>query len=100
MGEGAVELGKILIKSYIYALAEVQPHPKAVILLNSGVRLAVEGSDSVVHLKALEANGVEILSCGTCLDFYNLKEKLVTGEISNMYTIVEKLNSAANTITI
>jgi len=97
-GEGELELGKILMKSYIYALTEVQPYPKAILFLNSGVNLVVEGSDSIEHLRVLEANGVEVLSCGTCLDYYKLKDKLLAGGISNMYTIVEKLNGAKNTI--
>ena len=97
-GEGELELGKILMKSYIYALTEVQPYPKSILFLNSGVNLVVEGADSIEHLRTLEANGVEVLSCGTCLDYYKLKDKLVVGGISNMYTIVEKLNGAKNTI--
>lgn len=99
-GEGDLELGKILIRSYIYALTEVQPYPKSILFLNSGVNLVVEGSESVEHLRSLEANGVEILSCGTCLDYYRLKDKLVVGGISNMYTMVEKLNGTKNTIII
>lgn len=99
-GEGARELGSILMKGYLYALTEVKPYPKAIIFINSGVNLAIEGADSIGHLQTLEANGVEILSCGTCLDYYRVKDKLVVGGISNMYTIVEKMNNAKNTIKI
>ncbi|MBM7614684.1 sulfurtransferase-like selenium metabolism protein YedF [Alkaliphilus hydrothermalis] len=97
-GEGERELGKVLMKGYIYALTEVQPYPKALIFINSGVNLPVDGSDVIDHLRTLEANGVEVLSCGACLDYYKLKEKLVVGGVSNMYTIVEKMNNAQNTI--
>ncbi len=97
-GEGEIALGRVLMKSYLYALTEVQPYPKALMFLNSGVNLVVEGAESIEHIRTLEANGVEILSCGTCLDYYKKKDKLVVGGISNMYTIVEKLNGARNTM--
>jgi selenium metabolism protein YedF len=98
LGEGSEELGKILMKGYIYSLTEVFPYPKAIIFLNSGVKLAVEGSEVITHLRNLEASGVEIISCGTCLDYFKIKNSLQVGSIGNMYTIVEKSNSAKNTI--
>lgn len=98
LGEGSNELGAALMKSYLYALSESDMLPSDILFLNGGVKLTVEGSDSLVSIKALSDKGVTILSCGTCLDFFNLKEKLAIGEITNMYTIVEKLNSAENTI--
>lgn len=98
LGEGSEELGKILMKGYLYTLTEVVPFPKTIILLNGGVNLAVEGSEVIESLRTLEANGVEVLSCGTCLDYFKVKNKLMVGGISNMYTIVEKLNNAKNTI--
>ncbi len=99
-GEGAKELGKVLMKGYIYTLTESQPYPKAVIFINSGVNLAVEGSDVIENLRTLESSGVEVLSCGTCLDYYKVKDKLLVGGVTNMYTIVEKMNRAKNTIKI
>ncbi|MGE5627846.1 MAG: sulfurtransferase-like selenium metabolism protein YedF [Solirubrobacterales bacterium] len=98
LGEGSDELGTALMKSYLYALSESDNLPSHLLFLNGGVKLTVEGSDSLTSIKALNDKGVTILSCGTCLDFFNLKEKLAIGEITNMYTIVEKLNSAENTI--
>jgi selenium metabolism protein YedF len=100
MGEGAEELGKILVKSYFYALTEAKPYPQTIIFLNSGVRLTTEGSEVLENLEKLHAQGVEILSCGTCLDYYGLKDKLRVGEVSNMYTIVEKMNEASKVIRI
>ncbi len=100
MGEGSEELGKILMKGYMYTLTESKPYPKAILFINSGVNLTTEGSEVVDHIRKLEGEGVEILSCGTCLDYYNLKDKLVVGGVSNMYTIVEKMNGAKNTIRI
>lgn len=98
LGEGSEELGRLLMKSYLYALTEVKPYPKSVIFLNAGVKLAIEDSEAVEHIRTLESYGVEILSCGTCLDYFKIKDKLAVGGISNMYTIVEKLNNASNTI--
>jgi selenium metabolism protein YedF len=99
MGAGEEELGKILIKSFIFTVKETTPHPTNILFFNSGVKLTCEGSPVLDDLKALEENGVEILSCGTCLDYYNLKEKLKVGGITNMYTIYEKMNTS-NTINI
>ncbi|WIV12531.1 sulfurtransferase-like selenium metabolism protein YedF [Proteiniborus sp. MB09-C3] len=100
LGQGSEELGNILIKGYIYTLTESTPFPSTLLFLNGGVRLTVEGSPVLDDLKKLKSEGVEILSCGTCLDFYSLKEKLAVGEITNMYTIVEKMKNATNTITL
>ncbi|WP_425448721.1 sulfurtransferase-like selenium metabolism protein YedF [Dethiothermospora halolimnae] len=97
MGEGEDELGNILIKGFIYTLTEATPFPATLVFLNKGVNLTVEGSEVLEDLKKLEDEGVEILSCGTCLDYYNIKDKLKVGEISNMYTIVEKIKGVTNT---
>ena len=98
MGEGDEELGKVLIKGFIYAITQLDKYPKAVLLYNSGVKLSSEGSDSIGDLKVLEDHGVEILSCGTCLNFYNLQDKLQVGKVTNMYSIVEELSVATNII--
>ncbi len=98
MGEGDEELGKVLIKGFIYAITQLDKLPKAVLLYNGGVKLSSEGSDSIEDLKALEEQGVEILSCGTCLNFYNLQDKLQVGKVTNMYSIVEELAGATNII--
>jgi selenium metabolism protein YedF len=98
MGEGDEKLGHILIKGFIYALTELEKLPETVIMYNNGVKLAVEGSDSLADLKLLEAQGVEILACGTCLNHYQLTEQLGVGSITNMYHIVEKLSEARKVI--
>lgn len=98
MGEGNDDLGKVLIKGFIYALTQLDKYPKSILLYNSGVKLSSEGSDSIEDLKILKNNGVEILSCGTCLNFYELSDKLKVGSVTNMYTIVEELSSATNVI--
>ena len=99
MGQGEEELGKILMKSFIYTVKETTPYPNNIVFYNSGVYLTCEGSPVLDDLAALIEEGVDIQSCGTCLDYYNLKDKLVVGGISNMYTIYEKMKSG-NTINI
>lgn len=97
-GEGSKELGTMLMKSYMFALSESDKIPENIIFLNSGVLLTTKGSEVLDSLRKLQEKGSNILSCGMCLDYYNLKDKLEVGEISNMYTIVEKMNSSNNTI--
>ncbi len=90
MGEGSEELGRILIKGFLFALTQQEHLPSTVLFYNGGAKLTTEGSASLEDLKTLEANGVEILTCGTCLDYYGLKDKLSVGGVTNMYVIVEK----------
>lgn len=94
MGEGEEKLGKLLLKGFIYALTSQEKLPKTILFYNSGAFLTCEDSESIEDLKSLEAQGVEILTCGTCLDFYGLKEKLKVGGVTNMYVIAEKMTQA------
>lgn len=98
MGEGEEELGKILIKGFIYALTEAETLPKTVLLYNKGVLLASTFEDTVKDLKVLEERGVEILSCGTCANFYHVQDQIKVGTLTNMYTILEKQMKAAKVI--
>ena len=100
LGNGSEELGKILMKGFIYAMTQVKPYPNFIIFLNSGVKLSSEGSDSTDDLTKLLQGGTRIVSCGTCLDYYQLKEKLMVGEVSNMYDITETITASDNVITI
>lgn len=98
LGIGDDKLGSILMKSYLYALSECDVLPTDLIFLNSGVKLTTSDSTCIETIKAIAAKGVTVMSCGACLDFYNLKEKLGVGEITNMYTIVDKMNTSSNCI--
>lgn len=101
IGKGDDTLGEILMKGYIYTLSEMTELPKHIMFVNSGVKLTTKGSESIDDLKALEDRGVEILSCGTCLDYLNIElSDLVVGSVTNMYTIVDNTINAENTITI
>lgn len=98
MGEGNEELGKVLMKGFIYALTELDKLPKKILLYNSGAKLSIQGSDSLEDLRLLESKGVEILTCGTCLNFYGISDQLAVGSVTNMYAIAESLMEAIKII--
>jgi selenium metabolism protein YedF len=99
MGRGEHdELGQILVRGFFHALGEVESRPDTIIFLNSGVKLVVRGSPVMEDLQVLVEGGVEILACGTCLGYYDLKDRVAVGTISNMYTIAETLLDAAKTV--
>jgi selenium metabolism protein YedF len=100
MGRGNEELGGILIKAFINTLADSDQPPWRMVFFNSGVKLALEGADTVQSLRNLESMGVDILVCGTCLDYFGVKEELGVGVASNMYDILAAMLSATNSITI
>ena len=94
MGSGNDELGKVLIKGFLYAITQLDKLPKTMLFYNGGATLTCEGSDSLEDLKSLEAQGVNIMTCGTCLDYYGIKEKLAVGSVTNMYVIAETMAGA------
>lgn len=98
MGQGDDRLGAQLMKGYIFALTQSEQLPKQLLFFNGGARLTTEGSESLADLRQLSERGVEILTCGTCLDFYGIKEKLCVGGVTNMYAISESLLSADKVI--
>ena len=98
MGRGDDTLGCTLMKGFLFALTQLDTLPKTILFYNGGAKIPCEGSVSLEDLKNMEAQGVEILTCGTCLNFYGLTEKLSVGSVTNMYTIVEKLAGAGKVI--
>ena len=94
MGEGDDKLGKMLMKGFVYALTQLEELPQTILLFNSGAYLSCEGSDSVEDLKSMEAQGVEVMTCGTCLNHYGLTEKLAVGSVTNMYVIAQTMMEA------
>lgn len=91
MGRGEAELGSILVRGFFHTLGEVEPLPQTIIFFNTGVKLACEGSQILDDLCALESEGIEMLVCGTCLGYFELKDKLAAGQVSNMYDIAESM---------
>ena len=89
MGRGDAELGHILMKGLIYALAHQESVPKTMLFYNGGASLTCEGSESLEDIKELESRGTQILTCGTCLDFYGIREKLAVGGVTNLYEIAK-----------
>ena len=94
MGTGDEKLGKALMKAFVFALTKQDSLPETIVCYNTGAYLSIEGSDTLEDLKCLEAEGVKILTCGTCLDFYGIKEQLAVGNVTNMYEIVETMENA------
>ena len=95
MGGGSDELGATLLKGFLYALSQQDELPQTILFYNGGAALTCEGSQSLEDLQAMQEQGVEILTCGTCLNYYGLTEQLRVGEVTNMYVIAEKLTQAS-----
>lgn len=98
MGIGDDELGSILLRVFMNSLIDADELPSAIILYNGGVKTALKGTDTAESLQKLEDEGVTIFACGTCLDFYNVKDKLAVGTISNMYKITELVSKAGHVV--
>lgn len=98
LGRGDDALGAKLMGAFLYALAEAGQVPSDIIFVNGGVRLTTGATAVRPHLEKLQARGSRIFSCGTCLDFYGLKDQLVIGEVTNMYSIVEACQRATRII--
>ncbi|MGB4269067.1 MAG: sulfurtransferase-like selenium metabolism protein YedF, partial [Spirochaetota bacterium] len=97
-GQGEQELGQLLMKSFINTINEANMLPAAMVFVNSGIFLTTEGSPVLPALQEIANKGVQIINCGTCLDFYKRKDQLKVGIISNMYTITETLMKATRVI--
>ena len=100
MGHGSEELGKILIKGFIFSISQLSIPPKAILFFNSGVKLTTESSNALADLKVAEEKGTKIRVCGTCVDYFGCKAEIAVGEIVNMYDIVEFMSDASSVINI
>ena len=100
IGDGDRELGTNLMRMFFYTLSQGEDKPGAVLFMNAGVKLPTLDEQVVEHLKALSAVGVEILVCGTCLNFYGLTDQLQVGTVSNMYDIVTRMQKAGKVISL
>ena len=98
MGQGDEALGNMLMKGFIYALTQLEQLPSSVLFYNSGVLLTTHDSEMIKDLQVLVDQGVEVLSCGLCLQHYQLQDQLLVGEVTNMYTILEKQMQAEGVI--
>jgi selenium metabolism protein YedF len=91
MGRGSEDLGRILMRAFLKTVPDIEPKISRIIFINNGVKLTSEGSELIETLKALENKGISIFSCGTCLDFFHLLDKVKVGKVSNMFEIVTML---------
>ncbi|MFQ7392026.1 MAG: sulfurtransferase-like selenium metabolism protein YedF [Collinsella aerofaciens] len=98
MGRGDDELGHKLMKAFIFAVTQQEELPATMLFYNGGAKLTLEGSPVLDDLKGFAEQGVEILTCGTCLDHYGIKDQLAVGEVTNMYVIVEKMEQAVRVV--
>lgn len=100
LGQGNDALGSILMRSFMYSLTQLDGEINSLIFLNSGVLLATAGSELIEYIRQLETNGVKVVSCGTCLNFYGLTDKLEVGTVGDMYSITETMLRSSKIITL
>jgi selenium metabolism protein YedF len=100
LGEGADQLGKLLMKGFIFSITQLDPLPEAVIFLNGGAHLTSDGANTVPDLRGLEDKGAAILTCGTCANYYGIVDKLAVGSITDMADIVNRIAGAGRLITV
>jgi selenium metabolism protein YedF len=98
MGAGDDDLGALLLRGFVKTLAAVEPRPDVIVCYNGGVALCCEGSPVLDDLRALQAAGVLVLACGTCLNFYGLADRLLVGRVTDMLEIVDTLGRAGHLI--
>jgi len=98
MGEGSDDLGRVLLRNFLITLAEMETPPDAVYFVNGGVKLVVQGAETVEILERLACNGSDIAACGLCLEFFKLKEQLAVGRVTNMLDIAHTLMTAGRVI--
>lgn len=98
MGTGSDELGHVLLRNFLFTLNELPVPPDAILFVNGGVKLTTTGSEVIEALEKLASNGVDIASCGLCLEFFGLKDQLKIGRATNMLDIVEQLHQAGRVI--
>jgi len=98
VGAGDDQLGRLLMRAFIKTLGELDPLPEVVLFMNAGVRLTTEQPTVIDDLRKLEARGVRVFSCGTCLDYYHLLDALQVGAKSNMFEIVSLMAGATKVL--
>ena len=98
MGSGSDELGRLLLKNFLFTLAELESVPDVILFVNAGVKLACRGSEALDALEKLACLGTDIAACGLCLDFFHLKEDLAVGRVTNMLNIAQTLQQAGRII--
>ena len=91
LGRGEEQLGSLLMANFLRLLGESQEKPESIVFWNTGVRLVCEGSKVLEHLKRLEGQGITILACTTCLEYLDLKDKMVVGKPTTMVKSIQSM---------
>ena len=99
MGRGNDELGDVLMRAFLHTICLEKAKPDVLIFYNTGVKLTVQGSEVLDDLKEMAAAGVELLVCGTCLNYFEIKDQLAVGIVSNMYDIAQTMSRAGRLLT-
>ena len=100
MGTGTHELGRNLVRMFLYTLDQGENLPSSVLLMNNGVKLAVDDEQCIGTFKSLQQKGVDVMVCGTCLNYYHIFDKLQVGTVGNMYEITQRFLAAGKVITV
>ncbi len=91
LGKGDDKLGAILMRNFLRLLGDSPDRPETIVFWNEGVHLVSEGSEVLEYLKRLETQGVELLSCTTCLEYLSLSSRLKAGKATTMPKIIQLL---------
>jgi selenium metabolism protein YedF len=100
LGSGDEQLGRVLMRNFIYSLARGEERPERLMFMNGGVRLTCEGSESLVDIQLMAESGTIVKSCGTCLDFLGLKDTLAVGEVGDMTSSAAVLSGSSDVVTV
>jgi selenium metabolism protein YedF len=100
LGRGSDDLGRQLMAKFVLQLSTQDPKPHAVVFYNAGVKLLAEGSPCVDGLRSLEHDGTDLLACGTCMDFFELRGRLAVGHVTDMREIVAVIRAAPKVVTV
>ena len=98
MGTGDDELGALLMRSFLKTQIQLEHRPDAILFYNNGVKLCCEGSVLLDDLKGLEESGIDIIACGTCLNFFELADQLRVGRVTDMLEIASRLAEAGSIV--
>ncbi len=98
MGRGDDTLGDVLIRAFVHTLSQLKPLPATIVCYNAGVKLAVKDSAVLEDFQQLSKAGVDILVCGTCVNYFGLGDQIAAGRISNMYDILDTMAGAGRLV--
>lgn len=99
-GRGDDDLGRQLIAKFVLQLSQQTPKPEAIVFYNAGVKLLTTPSPCLEGFRALDHDGVDLVACGTCVDYFKLRGQIAIGHVSDMRDIVARMNAATKVVTL